>query len=23
VIWPFLIIYVYFCELFRSHWIAV
>ena len=23
VIWLFLIIYVYFCELFRSHWIAV
>ncbi|MFP8085844.1 toxin ArtA [Escherichia coli] len=22
VIWLFLIIYVYFCELFRSHWIA-
>ncbi|HFR1436677.1 TPA: toxin ArtA [Shigella sonnei] len=23
VIWLFLIIYIYFCELFRSHWIAV
>ena len=23
VIWLFLIIYVYFCDLFRSHWIAV
>ncbi|HBB7046893.1 toxin ArtA [Escherichia coli] len=23
VLWLFPIIYVYFCELFRSHWIAV
>ncbi|HAX4893157.1 TPA: toxin ArtA, partial [Escherichia coli] len=23
VLWLFSIIYIYFCELFRSHWIAV
>ncbi|HDL9546504.1 TPA: toxin ArtA [Escherichia coli] len=23
VLWLFLIIYIYFCKLFRSHWIAV